>query len=69
MASPPVENKAPHLVVGIDFGTTATSVSCAVAELGLDGSERVDLKKVRAVDSWPHDELRGASKQVPTKLW
>ncbi|KUJ10085.1 uncharacterized protein LY89DRAFT_597110 [Mollisia scopiformis] len=56
------------VVVGIDYGTTFTSVSYLVCP-DEASTTRVFPHEIGTVSDWPSDNMCGASMQVPTELW
>ncbi|KAG4430982.1 hypothetical protein IFR05_013534 [Cadophora sp. M221] len=54
--------------MGIDFGTTNTSVSFVVHGIN-ERNPRVSSKEVKHIINWPQDGNAGARAQVPTELW
>jgi hypothetical protein len=57
-----------NFVIGIDYGTTFTSISYYVLPEGSEDS-LVFPNQIRAIQKRPHDSLRGGSMQVPTESW
>jgi len=59
-----------HFVVGIDYGTTFTSVSYCSHPRG-DRSEGrlVTVGDIKTIKNWPNDPSNGLAEQVPTESW
>jgi hypothetical protein len=55
-------------VVGIDYGTTFTSVSYFVYS-NADGTRHAKISDVKTIKNWPDDPTCGSAEQVPTETW
>jgi hypothetical protein len=57
-----------RFIVGIDYGTTFTSVSYHVSS-DEDDQTRVFPHEIGVITEWPHDGLDGNQMQLPTETW
>ena len=55
-------------IVGLDYGTTFTSVSYSIHPIGEDNPQAFPWE-VMSIINWPHDLVSGGRKQVPTESW
>jgi hypothetical protein len=53
-----------HFTIGVDWGTTFTSVSYCVSS-----GPRTRASDVKSIKNWPDDPSDGFSEQVPSELW
>ncbi|QSZ36109.1 hypothetical protein DSL72_007234 [Monilinia vaccinii-corymbosi] len=65
-----MKNIAPSekVVVGLDYGTTFTSVSYSIVPIN-SGNIKGSTNDVMSVINWPSDGEHGERKQVPTESW
>lgn len=56
------------VVVGLDYGTTFTSVSYSIVPID-NGNMKGSANDVMSVINWPSDGEDGERKQVPTESW
>ncbi|KAL2068408.1 hypothetical protein VTL71DRAFT_16506 [Oculimacula yallundae] len=68
LGQPPPANLPRKFVVGLDYGTTFTSVAY-VAHAIDDKTPRFTSKEVKNIINWPEDGNGGARAQVPTEMW
>jgi hypothetical protein len=54
--------------VGIDYGTTFTSISYLIPS-DEDNHTRVFPHEVRVITEWPHDGFEGSKMHIPTETW
>ncbi|PQE05216.1 Hsp70 family protein [Rutstroemia sp. NJR-2017a BBW] len=56
------------VVIGLDYGTTFTSVSYSIVPVKKDNA-RAFSKDIMSVVNWPHDGQAGERKQLPSESW
>jgi hypothetical protein len=56
------------VVIGLDYGTTFTSVSYSIVPVKKDNSTAFS-KDIMSVVNWPHDVQAGERKQLPSESW
>ncbi|KAJ8062988.1 hypothetical protein OCU04_008233 [Sclerotinia nivalis] len=59
---------ADKVVVGLDYGTTFTSVSYSIVPID-NGNMKGSANNIMSVINWPSDGEDGQRKQVPTESW
>jgi hypothetical protein len=60
--------QAKQFIIGVDYGTTFTSVSYLVRPAG-DTHHIILAEDIKTIKNWPDDPALGAAEQVPTESW
>lgn len=63
---PSGRDQAKRFVIGVDYGTTFTSVAYIVRPPTYDGLHPGDVKTIK---NWPYDNANSAAEQVPSESW